>query len=182
MTEQSKKVLIVIPHFEFRDEEYLITRKALEEAGLTVVVASSHHSIAQGRFDARVQPDITITQIRLDDYGAIIFIGGPGVEEYFDDHEVLSLVRAAFQKRVLLAAISSAPIIFANAGILANRKATSSYESREILEMSGAYYTERSVELDGELITANNYQDSKHFGESIVKALKWRGSRKGYLI
>lgn len=182
MTEQTNKVLIIIPHDQFRDEEYTETRTALEDAGIEVVVASSHSSTAHGRFDTKVEPDITISHVKIDDYSAIVFIGGPGVEEYFDNPDVMSLVRASFQKKILLAAICSAPVIFANAGILSRRRVTAFDTRREVLEMSGAYFTEKGVVLDGELITASGPEDSKHFGEAIAKALAWRKDRKGYLV
>ena len=176
------KVVIVIPHDQFRDEEYIETRKALEEAGATVAVASSHSSTAIGRFGTKVEPDLTISHIKIDDYKAIIFIGGPGVEEYFDDTEIISMVRASFQKKILLAAICSAPVIFANAGIIVGKRVTGFETQRELLETSGGYYTEKGVVLDGELITAYGPEDSKNFGKAIAKALMWRKDRKGYLV
>jgi len=176
------KVLIIVPHDQFRDEEYFETRKALEKEGFKVVVASSHSSTAHGRFGAKVQPDIVISKINISDYEAIIFIGGPGVEEYFDEFEVLSIVRASFQKRILLGAICSAPVILANAGILTGRRVTAFGSRKELIEASGAYYIDKSVVLDGEIITAKGPEDAKNFGEAIVKAIKWRRDRKGYLL
>lgn len=179
---ENTKVVIIIPHDQFRDEEYIETRKALEEAGAKVVVASSHSSTAHGRFGTKVDPDITTSHVKIDDYKAIVFIGGPGVTEYFDDTEILSLVRACFQKRILLAAICSAPVIFANAGILAGKRVTAFETRKELIETSGGYYTDKGVVLDGELVTAQGPGDAQHFGQAIAKALAWRKDHKGYLV
>lgn len=183
MTElENKKILMVIPHDQFRDEEYEEVRKELEGAGVEVVVASSHSSTAHGRFGLKVEVDIGFREVHVSEYAAIVFIGGPGVDEYFDNYDVISIVRNAFHKRVLLAAICSAPVIFANAAIIGNKKVTAYPSRKEIISMSGAYYTDKGVEQDGEIITARGPEDAKHFGEAIVKSLKWRHDRKGHFV
>jgi len=171
------KVLIVIPHDRFRDEEYEAISKALKSAGHEVMVGSSHHTEAQGHFGLLVKPDVIIGFVEPKDYEAIIFIGGRGVEEYVTDPEILNLVRNIFYERRLLAAIGMAVEILAYAGVLTGKKVTCDTSIIDKIQSVGAYYTGRGVEQDGEIVTGLGYKDSAQFAESIAKALRWRAER-----
>lgn len=72
------KVVMIIAHENFRDEELLETREELLDAGASVTVASSSRTPATGMLGARVTPDKTLQEIRVDDYDAVIFVGGTG--------------------------------------------------------------------------------------------------------
>jgi len=179
---ENTKVLMIIAHFEFRDEEYEITREVLEKNGAKVTVASTSLHPANGRFGMKVKPDVIIRDISMRDFDAIVLIGGRGAKNYFTDHNLLELLRAAFNQRILLAAICIAPSILAYAGLLTNKKATASLSQKEMIAGSGAYFSDRAVEQDGEIITASGPADSEDFGKAIVKALEWRKERKGYFV
>lgn len=171
------KVLIVIPHDRFRDEEYEAISKALKNAGHEVMVGSSHHTEAQGHFGMIVKPDVNIGFVEPKDYDAVIFIGGRGVEEYITNSEILNLVRNIFYERRLLAAIGMAVEILAYAGILTSKKVTCDTSIIDKIQSVGAYYTGLGVEQDGEIVTGLGYKDSAEFAEVLIKALEWRSER-----
>lgn len=173
------KVLLIIPHDRFRDEEYEAVTKVLKAAGHSVEVGSSHHTEAKGHFGLMVKPDVEISFVEPKDYDATIFIGGTGVEEYISDNTTIDLVRNFFYERKLLGAIGMAVEILAVAGILTDRKVTSSTNIIPKVQESGAFYTGRDVEQDGEIITASGVSAKDEFAKSIVSALAWRASRLG---
>lgn len=173
------KVLLIIPHDRFRDEEYEAVKNTLERVGHKVEVGSSHHTEAKGHFGLLIKPDIEIEFVEPKDYEAAVFIGGTGVEEYISDNTVIDLVRNFFYERKLLAAIGMAVEILAVAGILTDRKVTSSINIIPKVQEAGAFYTGRGVEQDGEIITASGVAAKDEFAKSIVKALGWRKSRLG---
>lgn len=182
MSLENARILMIIAHFEFRDEEYEIPRKLFDEAGAKVTVASSSTHEAHGRFGLKVKPDITISEIHLNNFDAVVFVGGPGIQEFINDGAIIRLIQEAFHNRILLAAICAAPGLLANAGILANKKVTADRAEKAHIESAGGYYTGRMVEQDGEIITAMGPEAAKEFGQAIVKAVEWRSSRKGYLV
>lgn len=168
-----KRIVMVIAHEKFRDEELLHTKDVLTRAGAEVKIASSAITPAVGMLGARVKPDMLLSQIDPTKYDAIIFVGGMGAERYFNDPTVLKLARDAYSIGKVVCAICIAPSILAIAGILNGKRATvwSGEKYINYLRTHGARYTAEAVTVDGRIITANGPQAAKKFGEAIVEAL-----------
>ncbi|HQA04190.1 MAG TPA: DJ-1/PfpI family protein, partial [Thermodesulfovibrio thiophilus] len=79
---ESKKVLMIIASQNFRDEEFLTPKQIFEKAGFNVIVASSSLNTAKGTLGATVKPDILIKDVNVKTFDAVVFVGGPGAEEY----------------------------------------------------------------------------------------------------
>jgi protease I len=169
-----KKVLMVVAPENFRYEELFDTRNELEKAGIEVKVASTTKGIVRAMFNAgTVRPDFTLDEVEVENWDAIVFVGGTGCQVYFDNEQALSLARAAAEKGKKVCAICIAPVILANAGLLENRKATVWDDVfKEMLENKGAKYVNKSVVVDGNFITANGPEAAKEFGRTIAKQLK----------
>jgi protease I len=168
----TKNVLMIIAHRNFRDEELLHTKSELESAGIKVTVASTSLSIAVGMFGAKTTPNILISNVNVEDFDAILFVGGSGAETYFNDPIAHNIAKEAYQKNKVVGAICIAPGILANSGILNGKKATvwnGKYVS--ILRNGGAIYTGESVTVDGNIITANGPAVASKFGKTIVNVL-----------
>lgn len=169
--ELEKKVLMVIAPENFRDEELLHTREELERAGARVTVASTA-SPARGMLGARVTPDLKLEEVRVEDYDAVVFVGGVGASSYFNHERALSLARGAQARGKLTCAICIAPVILANAGVLEGKRATVfDGEFVRMLESKGARYTGKSVEVDGRVVTANGPMAAREFGKTIAREL-----------
>ena len=166
-----KRVLFVIAHEIFRDEEYQIPRDILEKNGFLITVASSSLSTAIGKHGTEVKPDILLKDAKPLDFKAVVFVGGAGCKEYWNDAQAHSLAKEFYDAGKLTTAICSAPVILANAGILQGKNATCFIEDKQHLLKSGANYIEAEVVTDGKLITANGYQASEEFAKTIVKEI-----------
>src|SRR5437588_11818100 len=110
-----KRAVFVIAFRNFRDEELLEPSAALEAEGAKVLVASSALGKASGMLGAEVEPDLLYTAIRLDELDALVFIGGEGAAEYWDDRAAHKLAREAQAKGKVLGAICFAPSTLAHA-------------------------------------------------------------------
>jgi len=166
-----KSVLMVLPIQGYQDEEYLLTRRALELAGVQVTVASSRMSVMAGMFGGTVRPDILLNQAVLDNYTAVVFIGGIGVPAYVNNPIVLNVARQAAKQRKVLAAIGTAPSILASAGVLRGVRATAYLSERDRVVLGGAQYTGAPVEKDGIIITATGSLATATFSRAILDAL-----------
>jgi len=94
--------LFFIAPKNFRDEELFDTRKVIEKnkEGVRIEIASITKGRAVGMLDGRTGIDLEIGKIKIEDYKAIIFVGGRGVFEYRleDNKEVLDLAKKAYEK------------------------------------------------------------------------------------
>ena len=169
------KVLMIIARSNFRDEEYLEPRKALESAGVVVSVASSSLETAVGMLGMRVKPDMLIGTVREEDYDGIVFIGGGGAKEYFNDPVALDLAKKFSSHGKLTSAICIAPATLANAGVLKGKKATSFPSSEGALRAHGAVVTKDEVVTDGRIVTAVGPEAARKFGEKLVDVLSSQG-------
>ncbi len=169
-TIQSKVLFIIAPQ-NFRDEELFEPKKILEETGKQIVIASKNAKEAKGTLGESIMVDKDLSEISLDEYDAIIFVGGTGSSLYFDDPVALDLAKEAYEKDKIIGAICIAPSILANAGILQGKKATAFSSEAENLKAKGAKYTGEPVTIDGKIITASGPQAAQQFGKEIAQVL-----------
>ena len=106
----------------------------------------------------------------------IIFVGGPGARNYFDNQTALGLARKFLEEDKLVTAICIGPAILAKAGVLKNKQATiwarpNKMEGVEILKENGAVYVVQDVVIDGNIITANGPEAAENFGKKILEVL-----------
>lgn len=169
---KGKKILMIIASSNFRDEEYLIPYEIFEKHGAKIITAASSLKISRGMLGAKVKPDILITKVNVDNYDAIVFVGGSGSCEYWNNKTAHNIVQQAVIQDKVLAGICIAPVTFANANVLKDKNATVFFTEARKLKEKGANYTGKDLEIDGKIITANGPQASEKFAQAIVNLLK----------
>ena len=171
MSARGKRVVFILASDKFRDEELLEPKRVLEDGGVEVVVASSSLETATGMMGAKFTPDMLYTDIEVDDYDAVVFIGGSGSSEYWDDPTAHKLAREAALKGTLLGAICIAPVTLARAGVLKGKKATCFSSTRGKLASEGATLSGSPVEQDGNIVTGEGPSAVEAFGQRILEIL-----------
>ncbi|MDR1123012.1 MAG: DJ-1/PfpI family protein [Endomicrobium sp.] len=166
-----KKLVFITAPKLFRDEEYFTPKKIIEKAGIEVITASIKIGKLIGRFGYKTVSTILISDIKSSDFDAIVYIGGNGSSVFFENKYTLQLANEFFKQNKPLAAICIAGVILANSGVLKGRKATVYIDGKEALVRGGADYTGNSLEVDGNIITANGPNVVEEFGKAIVKAI-----------
>lgn len=167
-----KKVVMIIASKDFRDEELARPKALLEAEGAEVNLASSNMEPVKGMLGSKVKPDMLYSQIKPDEYDAVIFVGGVGASQYWNDKTAHSLAREALEAGKIVGAICIAPVTLAQAGILKDKKATVWPSEAGRLKAKGAVYTGASVTVDGKVITADGPESADAFGQAIIKVLK----------
>jgi protease I len=166
------KALMLIAKNNFRDEEYFITKEELEKNNIVTVTASNTLDKCKSMFGKTVIPDILLKETDANEYEAIIFIGGSGSTEYFNDSNALNFAKKSYELGKIVAAICIAPIILANSGILKAKRATVFESLAKKLTLSGAKYIDENFVVDNKIITADCSFSSRAFAREIIKALK----------
>ena len=169
----AKRAVLIVASENFRDDELNEIKRVLDEAAVQTIIASTRTGFIRGVLGKVAEVRILVSQLRVDDYDAIIFIGGPGAAEYFDNPVALNIAREAASKGKILAAISVAPTVLANAGVLTGVRATAFLSERKKLMQAGAVYTGAPVERDRFIITGSRAA-SAQFGRVVADALAGR--------
>jgi protease I len=171
-----KKVLMVIPYTQFRDEEFFEPKKILEDEGASVVVASTAVRVCRGMKGGTAQADIAIADAKADDYAGVILCGGSSVPEFFwNDKKLQEFVAAMSAAGKVVAAICLATVVLAKAKLLAGREATVYFLPQAIQELKsgGATYVKETLLIHNNIILAEGPPDSQRFGQAIRSALAY---------
>ena len=90
-----KKVLMVIPHTQFRDEEFFEPKKIFETEGATVTVASTSARTCHGTLGGTVQSSVAIADAKAEDFDALVICGGPSAPDFLWKDKKLPELAAA---------------------------------------------------------------------------------------
>lgn len=167
----SAKALIITPQREFQDEELFQTKFAFESALMQITVASSKSGRIVGSLGAVAEADLGLNDIKIEDYDAVVFIGGAGAVPYASNAQVQKLVRQAVSEKKILAASGTAALILASADVVKSARVTGLPAHQQLLALAGAVYTGAAVERDGPLITSAGPLVAPQFARTIVEAL-----------
>ena len=166
------RLLFIIAPERFRDEELAEPRRAIEQAGHQVTIASTRPGAATGMLGARVTVDLTIAAARAADCDALVIVGGAGSPPHLWDHEPLRLLATAVHAAGKpVAAICLSPPVLARAGLLAGRRATTFPDPRALLELKrgGATYVDEAVVRDGTIVTGSGPAAAAAFGAALLQ-------------
>lgn len=168
------KILFVVAQKNFRDEELLIPKEMLENAGHEAKIASLARGKATGMLGAIVNPDMAVHEASADYFDAIVVVGGSGSVALAESEDVLGLVQKAHERGKVVSAICLGPMALARAGVLSGKKATvfRTEDSLRALKQGGASYTGEDVTVDGKLVTASGPHTANDFAQALLKLLK----------
>ena len=172
----TNKIAMIIAHRDFRDEEYFIPKRILMSKNFEIVTVSSFNEKAVGMHGGEAKIDMIIDNLIIDDFDAVLFIGGAGVADNINNSEFHRVAKEAVEKGKILGAICVAPMILAKAGVLNGKKATvwSSPMNKnpiKVLKENKAIYEDETVVTDGKIITANGPLSADQFGQTVVEVL-----------
>ena len=119
-----KKVLCIIyPNFSLYEITTLTSTLALS-FDITIDYVASDNSIVISEDGLPCQPTKTLDQIRIEDYSCVILPGMVNIGPALQDEKLISFLRSLDEQDILIAAISSAPLLLAKAGLLKDTKFT----------------------------------------------------------
>ena len=119
-----KKVLCLIyPNFSLYEITALTSTLALS-FDVTIDYVASDHSMVVSEDGLLCQPTKTLDQVRIDEYSCVILPGMVNIGPALQDEKLISFLRDLGERDILIAAISSAPLLLAKAGLLKDTKFT----------------------------------------------------------
>jgi deglycase len=165
-------ILIFLAANNFSEEEYLITKQVFLKAGRKIFITSDSSTICNGDNGMKVKDDIDFYNVNEKNFSAIVLIGGNGSKQYWDNETLWSIVKKFNASGKVVAAICSAPIILARAGLLSKIPATCWSEDKNELIKLGINYNDRSVIAEKSVITSDGPRSAEQFAETILNMIK----------
>lgn len=171
-----KNILMIIASNNFRDEEYFIPFEIFQREGAKITTASSVKGDLIGVEGGEARSTLMLEEIELRKFDAIVFVGGNGAREYFDDNNAHKIIQETARANKVLAAICIAPIILAKAGVLNGKNATvwssiMNKDGEKELKEAGCLISKKRVEKDGKIITADGPAVAKEFAETVIEVM-----------
>ena len=114
---------MIYPKFSLYEIASLTSTLALS-FDITIDYVASNHSMIVSEDGLPCQPTKTLNQIRLEDYSCVILPGMVNIGPALQDEKLISFLRGLSEQNILIAAISSAPLLLAKAGLLNGTKFT----------------------------------------------------------
>ena len=166
--------------------ECLYARHRLLEAGLVPVVAAPSrrrlhlviHDFEPG-WDTYIErqgygadADLTFDDVSVDDYAAVLVLGGRAPEYLRHDARVLEIVSAFDRAQKWIFGICHGVQILAAAGLVVGRRVTTYENCRWEIEAAGATYVaaEQAVR-DGRIVTGQTWQSHPEFYRLVFECL-----------
>ncbi|MDD5644166.1 MAG: DJ-1/PfpI family protein [bacterium] len=160
-------ILFIIPSSNFRDEELFYPMRVFKQSNWRVDVVSSATGSIKGMLGNSFDVSTLIYDVNPENYDVIVFVGGSGAMEYWDDKTAHEIAIKAASKNKILGASCIAPVILANAGVLKNVKVASWPSVKNRLKDQGALFIDENVVVDGLIVTAGKPEAAEEFGEAL---------------
>lgn len=163
-----KRVLcLLVPGFE--EIETIAPIDLLRRAEAEVVIASVNgEKLVAGRCGVIVQADGTLTEVENQPFDLLFIPGGPGVKALREDGRAARLAKDYAEQGKVVTAICAAPLVLADAGLLAGKRFTAHFSVHA--NLPGVLGHERVVQ-DGKLITSRGAGTAVEFGLALVREL-----------
>ncbi|KAA0913470.1 type 1 glutamine amidotransferase domain-containing protein [Psychrobacter sp. ANT_WB68] len=172
------KTIAFLVHNNFEQAEYEEVNNQLKGKGYKTLLITTDKEKQVQAMQQDVDKGDTFTadlfakDAKITDYDALVLPGGTvNADSIRGNKEAHSIINAVNEAGKPMAVICHAPWALINTGI-AKGKTLTAYHTLQIdLENAGATFVDKSVQIDGNLITSRNPDDIEDFVAAIDKAL-----------
>jgi protease I len=168
---KGKTILLLVEDL-YQELEFWYPYYRFIEEGATVLVAAPQKKEYHSKYGYPVTVELLAKDVKVDDIDAISIPGGFAPDYLRRYPHVVTLVKSAFEKGKVVAAICHAGSVLISADILRGKKATSFMAIRADIINAGAEYLDQEVVVDGNLITSRKPDDLPAYCHAIIAALQ----------
>jgi protease I len=168
-------MLMDIAPKDFMDGEFIKPKEIFQKKGMKVTVASTSTDIAHGMLGGTIKPDLKISNVKMENYDAIVIVGGLGSKRYlWENADLRILVKEAYGMDRVVSAICLSPVVLANADVLEGREATvyPDSEAMKVLSEKGVIYVDEPVVASRKIVTGRDPESAEEFSLRICDGLQ----------
>ena len=157
----------------FEEVEGLTVVDLLRRANINTIMVGVEEKKVTGAHDVNITTDKTLDEINIDQLDALILPGGaPGFQNLRKNKRVLSMIKDAYEKKKIVAAICASPSVLATAGVLKNKKATIYPGMEEEIKKGEGIIQDDLVVVDNNIVTSKGPATTMLFALKLIELLK----------
>lgn len=158
---------------QFEDSEFKVPYTALLQANaqVTVVGTRMNDEYKGERGKVSHKPDATTTEVRAEDFDAIVLPGGAAPDKIRTNPQAIRLVTDAMKLEIIVAAVCHGPQVLIEADLIRDKRVTGFQAIRKDIENAGGQYIDEPVVIDDNLITARCPSDLPLFTTTLLNKL-----------
>ena len=172
------KTIAFLLHNNFEQAEYEEINNQLKAKGYKTLLITTNKDKEVQAMEQDVNKGETFTadifakDAKVDDYDALVLPGGTvNADTIRGNKEAHTIINAINEAGKPLAVICHAPWVLIDTGIAEGKTLTAYHTLQPDLENAGATFVDKTVVVDGNLITSRNPDDINNFAKEIDKAL-----------
>lgn len=167
-----QKVLIIVEE-GVEDAEFLYPYYRFQEEGYKVdVVGPKAKETYTGKHGVPIESNISPEEVKVDEYEAIIIPGGRAPDRMRTNKGLVKIVKEAYEKGKVIAAVCHGPQMLIEADILHGKRATCWKSVATDLKNAGATFIDAPSVVDGNIVTSRFPADLPKFCQETIKLLK----------
>jgi protease I len=120
----------------------------------------------------RVEAHLAFSDVRPEEYDALIIPGGRAPEYIRNDEDVKSIVRYFFDNNLPVAHLCHAPLVLAAAGVLDNRETAAFPFLQPDVELAGAAFVDSEAVVDGNMVSARAWFDHPAWMRAFIEVVR----------
>ena len=169
--------ILIMATNRFEESELFGPREILRGAGATVRLASLGLEEIMGTVHdepgRKIAPDLTIGDVRADDYDALLLPGGvSNPDQLRGEPDAIALIKAFAAAGKPVAAICHAPWLLIEAEVVRGKRVTSWPSIRTDLRNAGGEVVDEAAVTDGNIITSRKPDDVPAFTAALIAAIE----------
>ena len=174
-----KKFLVLVANGN-ETIEVLTVLDYLRRADIKVDIASTEEGLdLVTSHDVTYKADIMFDDIKEDDYFGLYIPGGTkGAYSLRDNEKVLDLVKRFNDEGKIIAAICAGPVVLNEAGVLADKKATSFPSMKDEMDKTKTYVEDEIVVTDGNITTSRGAALTNYLALKLIEIIKDKDTAK----
>ncbi len=163
-----KAVIILAPGYE--ELEAVAVVDILRRAGIDIKIAGVHEGPVPSARDVKIVPDVTLDEIKDQNFDLIILPGGlDSTEALAKDERVVGMLKRQLDEGRMVGAICAAPTILDRHGLSQGKEITCHPVCREAVKQSEL--SDSRVVADGLLVTSQAPGTALEFALRLVEKL-----------
>ena len=123
-----------------------------------------------------LESDVAFEDVRVDDYAAILLLGGRAPEYLRNNARLLDIVREFDRRKKWVFAICHGVQILAAAGLARGKRLTCYEHVRMEAELAGGKWIDEQTVRDGNVVTAQTWQSHPGFYRELVSILSGKAA------